>query len=90
MANWYATFQTFLEQDDLLTINTNEYLLLSPSRHWKPTCSKAGGSKIMYRVINQCLKRLTLDQFNNHLLVMFVDQIKAYVIRCINKPGTIV
>jgi ABC-type multidrug transport system ATPase subunit len=80
-------FRGFLEQEDPLTVNNRDYLLLSPRKtveydmlegRWIEDNAPRG--KIIPTTFD-------LDEFNSHFLVMFVDQIKYYVIRCFNRTG---
>jgi ABC transport system ATP-binding/permease protein len=75
----------FLEQDDPETVNSPEYLLLAPydsdqdeSLEGRWIESNAPRQKENYSI-------LQAEGFTSHILVMFVDQIKSYVIRCMTK-----
>jgi len=83
-ANLIQKFRGFFEQKDLFAINTSEYLLLSP-------LNSADNEMLEGRWIEDNVPRgrdltgsIRLDQLNDHLLVMFVDQIRSYAVRCIN------
>ncbi len=77
-------FREFLLQDDPLTVNQEEYLLLSPREHSQDDMLEGRWieDNAPARVTPNVLE---LEEFSSHLLVMFVDQIKSYVIRCLNK-----
>jgi ABC-type multidrug transport system ATPase subunit len=82
-----AKFKGFLEQDDIFTFNNKDYLLLSPR-------STSEDDRLEGRWIDNNTSRDNIiadafdpEQFNNHLLVMYVDQIKSYVVRCLSKAG---
>jgi ABC-type multidrug transport system ATPase subunit len=77
-------FSEFLIQEDPLTVNQEEYLLLSPRDHTQDDMLEGRwiDDNAPSRVTPNVLE---LEEFSSHLLVMFVDQIKSYVIRCLNK-----
>ena len=82
-----SRFRVFLEQEDVLTVNSHDYLLLSPR-------NAIADDMLEGRWIEDNAPRsivmpstFDLEHFNSHLLVMFVDQIKSYVIRCISRSG---
>lgn len=75
-------FRIFFEQDELLGIDKTEFLLLSPREsidnemlegRWIED-NVPGGREY---------NKLAFSQIHGHLLVMFIDQIRAYVVRCI-------
>jgi ABC-type multidrug transport system ATPase subunit len=80
-------FSEFLKQDDLLSINNRDYLLLSPRAAMEDDMPEGSWIEDNAPRNRAGPNMLDPDQFDSHLLVMFVDQIKSYVIRCINKTG---
>jgi ABC-type multidrug transport system ATPase subunit len=80
-------FRVFLEQDDLLTINSHDYLLLSPHNAIEDDMLEGRWIEDYAPRSNLKPNAFDLEHFDSHLLVMFVDQIKSYVIRCISQSG---
>jgi ABC transport system ATP-binding/permease protein len=80
-------FREFLEQDSLLPANSSKYLLLSPKSEVQDDMLE--GRWIDYNAPQSNLipNTLELETFSGHFLVMFVDQIKSYVIRCLTGTG---
>lgn len=83
-SNLTGKFRDFLTQNNIHEINTNEFLLLSP-------LNSIDNEMLEGRWIEDNVPRgrdfsgiLKLDQLNSHLIVMFVDQIRSYVVREIN------
>ncbi len=80
-------FREFLELDDIHSVNSSEYLLLSPQ--------DAGNTELLEgRWIEDNVSQgrtvsgeFTLTQIDRHLIVMFVSQIRAYIVRCIDRAG---
>jgi len=81
-----SRFREFLLQDDPLTINQGDYLLLSPRDDTQDDMLEG-----RWIEDNAPIKAATnvfeMEEFSGHMLVMFVDQIKSYVIRCLSKTG---
>jgi len=77
-------FRGFFEQDNLLILGTSEYLLLSPQ-------DSINNEMLEGRWIEDNVPRMSgniaLDRIQSPLLVMFVEQIRTYIIRCMNNPG---
>jgi len=80
-------FHSFLEHDDPAQVEGAEYLLLSPLETSQDEIlegrwieSNAPRKRENYSIFEA-------DGFNGYILVMFVDQIKSYVIRCMMHPG---
>jgi hypothetical protein len=80
-------FRGFLEPDDILTINSHDYLLLSPRNVIEDDMLEGQWIEDNAPRGNLMHNAFDFDHFNSHLLVMFVDQIKSYVIRCLSKSG---
>jgi ABC-type multidrug transport system ATPase subunit len=75
----------FLEQNDPADVNTAEYLLLAPleasmdeSLEGRWIENNSPRQKEDYSVFQA-------EGFTSHILVMFVDQIKSYIVRCMAK-----
>ncbi len=78
-------FRDFFKQDNLFNIASSGYLLISPS-------SAIDNEMLEGRWIDDHLPKanvLALSQLKNHLLVMFVEPIRSYVIRSINSKDRI-
>jgi ABC transport system ATP-binding/permease protein len=80
-------FRSFLEHDDPEQVEGAEYLLLSPLETTQDEIlegrwieSNAPRQRENYSIFEA-------DGFKGYILVMFVDQIKSYVIRCMMHPG---
>jgi ABC transport system ATP-binding/permease protein len=80
-------FRLFLEHEDPAQVEGEEYLLLSPLETTRDEIlegrwieSNAPRQRENYSIFEA-------DGFKGYILVMFVDQIKSYVIRCIMHPG---
>jgi ABC transport system ATP-binding/permease protein len=80
-------FRSFLEQEDPEQLEGAEYLLLSPLETTRDEVlegrwieSNAPSQRENYSIFEA-------DGFKGYILVMFVDQIKSYVIRCMMHPG---
>jgi len=80
-------FRQFLEHDDPTEIVSPEYLVLSPLETSRDEVlegrwieSNAPRQKENYTIFEA-------EGFKGHILVMFIDQIKSYVIRCMMHPG---
>jgi ABC transport system ATP-binding/permease protein len=80
-----ARLREFLEQDDPATVDGKEYLLLAPVNSSQDETlegrwieSNAPRPKENYSIIEA-------EGITSHILVMFVDQIKSYVVRCMAK-----
>ncbi|HJZ39324.1 MAG TPA: ATP-binding cassette domain-containing protein [Bacteroidales bacterium] len=80
-------FRDFLEQDDPAAIVGRDYLVLAPrdamqddelEGRWID--SNAPRKKDTAHIIE-------IDEFKSHVLVMFVDQIKSFVVRCMSRTG---
>lgn len=79
-------FRTFLEQDARLADNS-DFLLLSPR-------SAINDDRLEGSWIENNAPRTTLvsgafdpEQLNRHILVMYIDHIRSYVIRCLETTG---
>jgi ABC-type multidrug transport system ATPase subunit len=80
-------FRVFLEHEDPALIESAEYLLLSPLETSRDEIlegrwieSNAPRQRENYSIFEA-------EGFKGYILVMFVDQIKSYVIRCMMHPG---
>ncbi len=80
-------FRSFLEHDDPAHLEGAEYLLLSPLETSQDEIlegrwieSNAPRQRENYSIFEA-------EGFKGYILVMFVDQIKSYVIRCMMHPG---
>jgi ABC transport system ATP-binding/permease protein len=80
-------FQEFLRQDDPSSVNKKEYLLLSPRNTSQDDMLEGRWIEDNAPRAKTSADTYELEELNSHLLVMFVDQIKTYVIRCLNKTG---
>ncbi len=80
-------FREFLRQNDPSAVNNREYLLLSPRDTTQDDRLEGRWIEDNAPKTSATPDTLQIDAFNSHLLVMFVDQIKTYVIRCLNKSG---
>jgi ABC transport system ATP-binding/permease protein len=83
-----SRFRLFLEQEDPAAIPSDEYLLLS-------SMDATGDEILEGRWIENNAPRMKenysifeAEGFKGHILVMFVDQIKSYVIRCMMEGGS--
>lgn len=78
-----SVFWEYLGEDDPAAIRNQHFLLLSP--HQDVSNEMLEGRWIEDNVPRSALMQnaITIDHFNGHLLVMFVDQIKSYVVRCL-------
>lgn len=82
-------FREFLLQDDPETVKQGDYLLLSPRVSSQDDMLEGRWIEDHAPKIKTGTDIYELEDFSGHLLVMFVDQIKSYVIRCLNKAGRI-
>jgi ABC transport system ATP-binding/permease protein len=80
-------FRVFLELDDPALVNEQGYLLLSSLESSQDDVlegrwieSNAPRQRENYSIFEA-------EGFNGYILVMFVDQIKSYVVRCISHSG---
>jgi ABC transport system ATP-binding/permease protein len=80
-------FREFLSQDDPSSVNKREYLLLSPRNASQDDMLEGRWIEDNAPRAKTSADTFELEELNSHLLVMFVDQIKTYVIRCLNKTG---
>lgn len=81
-----AKFRGFLEHDDLYSIRSREYLLLSPQNYMDNEMLEGRWIEDNEPRGNDFTGMIKLEQLNSHMIVMFVEQIRAYAVRCIN-PG---
>jgi len=82
-------FREFLLQDDPETVKQGDYLLLSPRDSARDEMLEGRWIEDHTPKIRTNPNIYELEDFSGHLLVMFVDQIKTYVIRCLNKTGRV-
>jgi ABC transport system ATP-binding/permease protein len=77
-------FKKFLEQTDPDGVDDNNYLLLAP--HEKHLDEMLEGRWIEDNIprVKASENLLKFEEFTSHLLIMFVDQIKSYAVRCID------
>jgi hypothetical protein len=73
----------FLGQHDPMTFDEREYLLLSPQHVIENDMLEGRWIEDNVPHAKAIHGTTALDHFSGHLLVMFIDQIKTYVIRCI-------
>jgi ABC-type multidrug transport system ATPase subunit len=74
----------FLEQNDPSSIEGDEYLLLAPQETIHDDELEGQWIEKNAPRKKETTQRLEIEEFKSHLLVMFVDQIKSYVVRCMN------
>ena len=82
-------FMVFFAHDNLFAISSNEFLILSPQ-------NSVDNEMLEGRWIEDNVPRgrevagnFTVSQIDNHLLVMFIEPIRTYVVRCIDNSGKI-
>jgi ABC transport system ATP-binding/permease protein len=79
-------FRDFLMHDNPVEGNV-DFLLLSPKHAIEEEMPEGRWIEDNAPRVDVLSNTFDLDHFSSHLLVMFVDQIKSYVIRCINLSG---
>jgi ABC-type multidrug transport system ATPase subunit len=77
-------FRDFLTNNELYEINTREFLLLSPQNSMDNEMLEGRWIEDNVPKGKDFSGTLKLDQLNSHLIVMFVDQIRSYMVRCMN------
>ncbi len=80
-------FHSFLEQDDPTQIESAEYLLLSPLETSQDEILEGRWIESNAPRLRENYSIFEAEGFKGYILVMFVDQIKSYVIRCMMHPG---
>ncbi len=80
-------FRSFLEQDDPELIESADYLLLSPLETSRDEILEGRWIESNAPRLRENYTIFEAEGFKGHILVMFVDQIKSYVIRCMMHPG---
>src|SRR4030042_3701770 len=80
-------FRKFLEHDDPVSIDGNNYLLLSPREKDQDEMLEGRWIEDNAPRISAAANTLELDEIRSHMLVMFIDQIQAYAVRCFNITG---
>jgi ABC transport system ATP-binding/permease protein len=84
-----ARFSRFLVQNDPLSIDQNEYLLFSPQEATDNEMLEGRWIEDNVSFKKENTGKIAMDQFQHHVLVMFVDSAKVYVIRCLDHKGHI-
>lgn len=77
-------FMEFLRQDDPLAVNQDQYLLLSPRDSVRDDMLEGSWIEDNAPRHRTSPGSLELAEFESHLLVMFVEPIKSYVVRCLS------
>jgi ABC-type multidrug transport system ATPase subunit len=80
-------FRDFLEKDDPAEIGGPEYLLLSPRDNVQDDELEGKWIEDNAPRRKEAVNKMEIEAFKNHVLVMFVEQIKSYVVRCLDKKG---
>ncbi len=82
--NLLDKFRGFLEHDDLYATHSREYLLLTPQNYMDNEMLEGRWIEDNVPRDSDFSGLIKLDQINSHMIVMFVEQIRTYVVRCIN------
>jgi ABC-type multidrug transport system ATPase subunit len=76
--------RVFLEQNDPSTIDGEEYLLLAPFEAVHDDELEGRWIEKNAPRKKETIQRFDIGEFKSHVLVIFVEQIKSYVVRCMN------
>jgi ABC transport system ATP-binding/permease protein len=80
-------FRKFLEYNDPKDIDDHNYLVLSPQENRQDEMLEGRWIEDNAPQLQLRVGKLELDEFRSHVLVMFIDQIKTYVVRCLDNTG---
>jgi hypothetical protein len=78
-------FRDFLEQEDPEKIDGREYLLLAPRDTVQDEELEGRWIDSNAPVRKGAAHIIEIEEFKSHVLVMFVEQIKSFVVRCMSR-----
>lgn len=81
-------FRKFFEEQDPLAVAGGEFLVLAPPESGLDEALEGKWIEDNAPRNERIVKWQDLELLRSHLLVMFVEQIRSYVVRCFDHPGS--